>query len=65
MNMPIIHTINKLRNVFWNERLDLHYVPGQRQNDYPPEVRKQWVFFVDSMRRQGSINNKLAEMATL
>lgn len=53
----------QIRREFWQgrPREDHRKLAG----DYTPEVREQWVNFLDSLHRDGSISSRLAFNATL
>lgn len=62
-----ITTQEQLRAAFWRNWQHFRNikVPGQRQNDYPAEVREAWINFVDTAQRNNIISSALADRATL
>ena len=61
-----ITTQKELRGFFWDIMYP-RYTPkkGYTQNDYCTDVRMAWVDFVDDMRRDNRITEKLANDCTL
>lgn len=55
----------ELRELFWEHNQDIKRVPGWTQNQYPTDIRMTWCDFVEMMRRDGLISEKLAARATL
>lgn len=61
----MITTQKELRKAFWEKHPDLKRQGNKTQNEYPTDTRVAWCDYVESMRRDGQINNQLAERATL
>jgi len=57
-------TIAEVRQAFWNAH---HFVrhAGWTQNLYPTDTRVEFVDFVDSLARDGTITEALAQRVTL
>ena len=61
----------KLRTMFWemlkecNSELAKEYRSRKKQNDYNATIRSSWCMYVDSMKRDGAITDKVANRATL
>lgn len=72
---PVVETtltkcnrVRDLRIQFWNEfpdYKDAYFSYKKTQNDYPTDVRCAWVDFVERMRKDGLITDRLANNATL
>jgi hypothetical protein len=66
-----LKTINAIRKSFWeylqdiNPDLAAHKRSKKRQNDYCTDIRCSFVDYVDSLRKDGIISEKLANRATL
>lgn len=54
-----------LRAAFWEAHPQFKRQGRKTQNDYPTDTRLAWVDFVDSMNRNGQIDDNLAQRATL
>jgi len=54
-----------LRAAFWRDHPQYTRRPGWTQNNYPADIRVEWVAFVDHMNRVGAISDALASRATL
>jgi hypothetical protein len=63
----MIKTVTALRAEFWTQhpQFNSEYRAKKRQNDYSADVRLCWCEFVEWMRREGAISEKLAARATL
>lgn len=59
--------VDTLRECFWEAHPELAHLrrSRKRQNDYPADVRMAWVNYVDQMRRDGAITDRLAKSAIL
>ena len=59
----------EVRRAFWSRWNDCHAAPskyeGRRQNDCPADIRMAFVDFVDSLAKDGTISEKLADRVTL
>lgn len=57
----------QVREAFWqsNEHLRPMYKRGKTQNDYNATIRIEFVDFVDMLRKNGHISEKLANRVTL
>ena len=66
-----IKTQAQVRENFWgflreaNPGLAVKYRRTKRQNDYPTDIRVNFVDFVESLRRNGNISESLATRVTL
>lgn len=66
-----IKTQAQVRENFWgflrevNPGLAVKYRRNKRQNDYPTDIRVNFVDFVDHLRRDGQITEALAYRVTL
>ena len=64
-------TQKQVRDSFWefledvNPTLAAHKRSNKRQNDYNTDIRCTFVDYVDSLRRDGKISEKLANNVTL
>lgn len=62
----MITTQKELRAAFWEQSCyKFLKKAGKNQNDYPTDVRLDWVDYVEHMRYQGEISDALADRATL
>lgn len=67
---PTMTTQKQVREAFWQGWTpELRRAVGmrhrKRQNDYPADVRQEWVEFVDMLARDGHISEELASRVTL
>ncbi len=66
-----IKTVKPLRNAFWDmlkevdTELAKEYRVRKTQNQYGATIRTYWCSFVDSMKKDNQISEKLANRATL
>jgi hypothetical protein len=60
-------TQKQIRDSFWQSfpEFKQYYRTKKRQNDYPTDIRVTFVDYVDSLRRDGEISEKLANNVTL
>ena len=63
----MIKTLSALRSYFWDNHPEFahHFRAKKRQNQYVCDVRVAWVDFVDSLSKDGTISEKLANRAIL
>lgn len=57
----------EVRKLFWDSFPEFkpEFRTKKRQNDYRTDIRVSFVDFVDSLRRDGAISEKLAYRVTL
>lgn len=57
----------QIRKSFWESfpQFKSHYRAKKRQNDYNTDIRTTFVDYVDSLRRDGTISERLANNVTL
>ena len=63
-----MHTTQKqVREAFWQAHPDYAQLrrSRKRQNDYPADVRKAWVDWIDMLAKDGQISQALAHRVTL
>ena len=60
-----INTIRAVRESFWRNHTRLVRIPGKTQNDYPCDTRMAFCDYVETLRRDGDITERLAYSATL
>ncbi len=60
-----ISTLTELRAAFWEAHPFFKRRGRTKQNDYPINIRMAWCDFVEHIRRNGDISERLAERATL
>lgn len=71
MTNTTIKTQTQVRENFWeflrevNPGLASKYRRTKRQNDYPTDIRVNFVDYVDNLRRNGEITEALAYRVTL
>lgn len=58
-------TQSEIRDAFWESHPQFKRVKGRTQNDYDTDTRCAFVDFVDGLRRDGQISEKLAMRVTL
>ena len=60
-------TITQVRTAFWQtfENFKPFYRKTWRQNQYATDIRCAFVDYVDSLRKDGQITEKLAQRVTL
>lgn len=58
-------TQTEIRDAFWEAHPQYKEVKGKRQNDYDTDIRCAFVDFVDGLRRNETITEKLAMRVTL
>ena len=60
-------TVTEIRKAFWanHEQFAKEFRAKKRQNDYHCDIRVSFVDFVESLRRDGQITEKLARRVTL
>ncbi|MDP2371907.1 hypothetical protein [Rhodoferax sp.] len=61
----MITTQKDLRAAFWAAHPGFKRHPGWTQNQYPTDTRVAWCDHVEHLRRDGQINEALAQRATL
>ena len=63
----MMKTLSELRASFWDNHPEFahHFRAKKRQNQYVCDVRVAWVSFVDSLSKDGTISEKLANRAIL
>lgn len=63
----MMKTLSELRASFWDCHPEFahHFRAKKRQNQYVCDVRVAWVDFVDSLSKDGTISEKLANRAIL
>jgi hypothetical protein len=55
----------QLRAAFWRDHPELKRKPGATQNEYPTDTRLAWCDYIEAMRRDGVITDRVAQNATL
>jgi len=71
MTNTTIKTQTQVRENFWeflreiNPGLAAKFRRNKRQNDYPADIRVNFVDYVDNLRRNGEITEALATRVTL
>jgi len=57
----------QVRDSFWNSYPEFQQEKRsrKRQNDYRADIRMAWVDYIDSLRKDGLITEKLAAFVTL
>jgi hypothetical protein len=57
----------EVRKSFWNtySQYAQYYKKSKRQNEYMTDIRCAFVDYIDSLRRDGIISEKLANRVTL
>jgi len=62
-----METQAQVRDSFWNSYPEFQQEKRsrKRQNDYRADIRMAWVEYIDSLRKDGLITEKLAAFATL
>ncbi|MEK6878212.1 MAG: hypothetical protein AABY22_01315 [Nanoarchaeota archaeon] len=60
-------TINEVRKAFWNSYPEFksEYRKTFRQNQYKCDIRVSFIDFVDRLRKDNEITEKLAQRVTL
>ena len=58
-------TQTEIRDAFWEAHPQYTKAKGKRQNDYDTDIRCAFVDFVDALRRNEQITEKLAMRVTL
>lgn len=60
-------TIAQIREAFWEAHPEFksEYRTRKRQNDYKADIRQAFVFWLDSIHKNGQISDKLVKNATL
>lgn len=68
MNSYTYTTQAAVRAAFWNATSSENshqYRRNKRQNDYPADIRMEWVEFIDYAEKYGLISEALAQRVTL
>lgn len=63
----MIKTLSALRVSFWEAHPEFasDFRTKKRQNSYKCDIRCAWVDYIDSLSKDGTISEKLANNATL
>jgi len=60
-----LKTIKSVRDSFWQSHPNFKRKGNQRQNSYNADIRSAFVDYVDYLRKDGVISEKLANNVTL
>ena len=61
----MLTTQKQIRDMFWQNNPQFKRKGKTKQNDYPADIRVSFCDFVDYLRRDGQITEKMADKVTL